>query len=181
MAGPLLAPTWGVGQWHHLGSKPSEIYFSYTHRSLYALACSPPHISNRTVSLPAPSSYPASVMLGKYLFTVAPLENVTEVTPCLGVGRVDPLIVGLLFRYSDGRRACVGEFRLDRCGTTMEVGTSGGLFLGLTQTMLNRSCVTRVEIFRPKDRAPLTWLDLPWKGNLEWWFSHTECQVSYDG
>jgi hypothetical protein len=49
------------------------------------------------------------------------LDSVVEVTPCLSeVKGFEPVIVGLIFRYKDGRRASVGQIRLDRLQLTVK-------------------------------------------------------------
>lgn len=182
MVGPCPAPTWPKARWYHIASHMSCVYFNHALRGMHLLASRQMAVTHGPAELPMPSSYPKTklITIGDYFYTSASLENVTEITPCLGEPDINGSIVGLLLRYSNGRQACVGRFRLDRAGKSLKASASGMLFLGFSRTMQNHPYVARVSVSRPR-RAELTWLDLPWEGKLEWWFSCKECKVCHEG
>lgn len=62
-------------------------------------------------------------------------------------------ITGLLIRYSNGNQASVGEFRLDRAGTTLRVDGSQELCLGFARTEFKHPYLAKAELFPPADRA----------------------------
>ncbi|KAJ9155687.1 hypothetical protein NKR23_g1567 [Pleurostoma richardsiae] len=136
-------------------------------------------LPERFLSLPRPNSSPTAGLLKDYFYSAAPLEGVVEVTPC----RVDleeySAIIGLQLRYDNGKRTCVGEFRLDSVEESLDVRDSG-LYLGFTDDVWPPPYVDRVSTQRPLDEEDLEWLYLSREGLLEWWFAHGHCKVYYE-
>ncbi|KAF5962454.1 hypothetical protein FBULB1_14155 [Fusarium bulbicola] len=123
-------------------------------------------------------------------YSSASLENITEVLVCKSknqkdMGVIEELdwenrrlittpyrkVTGLLFRYADGIEASAGCFRFDWAETPLTRGDSMGLFFGTKpgQTARLPSHVAVVRVAPPE--GGFTWLEVPWAGVLEWWFS----------
>jgi hypothetical protein len=113
------------------------------------------------------------------------LDSVVEVTPCLSeVKGFEPVIVGLIFRYKDGRRASIGQIRLDRFQPALEVDiASMGMCLRFVRSAQGFINVIGVDVQTcpPSDEQVYdARLEVPWQGKLEWWFSHRESWVCHE-
>ena len=166
-----------------VGSGPGPVFFNdfaFGIRELAFETPQPVHIT-QSPSLPKPESpYPESTSLEEYFYTSAILDNVTELTPCRFETGSGSFISGLLLRYSNGCRACVGQIRLDRLQHSLAVGTSQKMCLGFSQ--ISDGCPRLVSVgFSGLSRIDLNNLEIPLCGKLEWWFSHRQCKVYHDG
>jgi hypothetical protein len=183
LVGPYPSPKLPKAKWFQVGSlsdTSSRIYFNYARRGIHLIAYGQLIVSTHPLSLQRPSCYPKGNTIGEYFFTTASLERVAHITICQRVMEATSPIVGLLLRYSNGDRSCVGEFRLDSANETIEVGTSETLSLGFAKTAHRYPYVARVQVCPPIETDSLVWLVLPWKGKLEWWFSSGQCRVYHD-
>ncbi|KAF5000899.1 hypothetical protein FGRMN_1508 [Fusarium graminum] len=104
----------------------------------------------------------------------ASLENVREIVLC----QEHYGISGMLFRYNNNKQACVGKFRLDYTQPPLPVAGSACLFIGACTSRDKKSVVKRVSLFDPEDEEGLEWTKIPWKGILEWRFTHEFSHVS---
>ena len=177
MVGPCVPSRWREGHWRRIGANPSCIYFNLSVRGIHLFASYQHAVAGRPAELTTPL-YPKRDIKGHYFYNTAWLGGVVAITPCLELS-VPPSVIGLLLRYVDGRQVCVGRFRLDCCARTIELDSSTGLFLGFAHGENSLPYLAKVDIY-PPERAGLTWLDLPWEGKLEWWYSSQECIVSHD-
>ncbi|KAI1115064.1 hypothetical protein F5Y14DRAFT_144337 [Nemania sp. NC0429] len=168
---------------HRSDGAPSRIFFDITspRGGIHKLGFEAPEpVSSRELPLvPAPSSpYPESSSLDDYFYSSAPLENIVELTPCEATVAGRRSVIGLLFRYSDGHQACVGQFRLDCAATPMLVGSSTEMWLSF-DTNDGYPFVDAVGISCPPRPMSRTCLYLSWAGKLEWWFSYKQCKLYY--
>lgn len=101
-------------------------------------------------------------------YSEADLEDVTHLTPCRDSTGGE--ITGVLLRYSDGRQACVGSFRLDRVGTPLDVRGASVLHLGHGRSEGRKeSFVVWIELAVPEGGGDgLEWRAVPLEGKLEW-------------
>lgn len=109
-------------------------------------------------------------------FSSCRLEDVVEVALCrtrLG-GVSEDAVTGLLVRYANGDRACVGSFRFDWASPARQVGRTGRLYIGCGQRL---NCVRDVRIEPPLVDNGLSWMEVPLSGKLEWWSSVGSCRV----
>ncbi|KAI1496791.1 hypothetical protein F5X99DRAFT_51199 [Biscogniauxia marginata] len=157
----------------------TRIYFDDSPIGISRLATSSPAEEGPAPSQNASSSRPFGTCITEFIYTSAFLHNVAEVIPCRQRYGTSSRITGLLICYSDKSRACVGEFRLDSVAATLQVGSSPKLYLGFARTEFTYPHVVRMELFPPEDGGSLEWLELPWEGKLEWWFSYWECQICH--
>jgi hypothetical protein len=102
-----------------------------------------------------------------------------EITICRREFQDHSPVIGLLIRYSNGNQACVGQFRLDCIGPALQVDGSQKLYLGFARTSFKGPFLAEVALFPPSCRAPYEWLDVPWEGRLEWWFSLWQTKVHH--
>lgn len=104
----------------------------------------------------------------------ASLEKVEEIVLCEEQSGKDTSdISGMLFRYTDGKQACVGKFRLDNMQPPLSVAGSECLYMGIKSFDGEKSVVKRVALSEPEDEPEegLEWTRTPWKGNLAWRFT----------
>ncbi|KAH6707376.1 hypothetical protein EV126DRAFT_159646 [Verticillium dahliae] len=159
-----------------------QLFYDYSSQGISLLAFqrpSPEPNANHPV-FPIPElPYPVGVVLEAYTFTSASLANITELAACRTRGTDKPAILGLLFRYADGRRTSVGQVRLDYLAEPLEVKSSESMYLGFARTHDGCPYVDSVESF--PSRRDITYLKISWEGNMEWWFSHRQCVVHCNG
>ena len=174
-----------VGPWLPVCSfteSPTRIYFNQSSEGVHLLAAERPMSHPETplldsASPPRPETYP----LKSCFHSEAALENVVQVTVCRSLRGGNWHIDGLLFRYSNGDRASVGQFRMDHAGTPLETDNSQNLHLGFGEGGIHtRPYVARIELGSPNEIGSLHWLCLPWMGKLKWWFTYNQCQVHHD-
>jgi hypothetical protein len=103
------------------------------------------------------------------------MKEAIEVTLCRDVSLGYRPIVGTLVQYMDGHRACLGQFSLDWTLETIQVERGRGLHIGSGRSKKQFAYVADVMVDPPSDRDELSWIDIPWDGTLEWWFSPRRC------
>ncbi|KAI0476288.1 hypothetical protein GGR56DRAFT_641994 [Xylariaceae sp. FL0804] len=131
--------------------------------------------------LPTPNSPfpedPLTEVPPSYFYSVAPLDDVVQVTVCRKRDRGVEAVVGLLFEYRDGRQACVGEVRLDCLDRPFRVDGSRTLRIAF-RVLDNCPYASEVTLEHPLGEACAV-LATSWTGKLEWWYSDKRCQVHY--
>lgn len=111
---------------------------------------------------------------GERFFSTCRLSNVVEVTLCRSQGGYPDSIIGMLVKYANGDRACVGAFRFDWASEPCQVGQAGTLDIGCTQ---EPRWVRDIQLEPPPVDSNLAWMTVPWSGRLEWWFSRKQSAV----
>lgn len=157
---------------------PSRLYFE-THGGVLrkmAFETAPPAPAHHRPSLPTPSSPHPESYLEDYLYTSASLNDIASIIPCIGKIVGKPAVIGLLLCDANGRESCVGQVRRDSLGCPLPVDPSQKLWLGFSLER-NLPRVQIVKTSRPLHQEDLTWIDVPWTGTLEWWFSFRQCKV----
>ncbi|OTB04404.1 hypothetical protein M426DRAFT_261938 [Hypoxylon sp. CI-4A] len=120
---------------------------------------------------PAPWFYSSCSMLG-----------VAQITLCIDALSDHKPVIGMLLRYVDGRRECVGEMRFDMVTEPIQVGLSEKLHICTStlshgQDSSDGDASTWKYVKAVTTQPPVvevrgdTWLEVSWKGTLEWWFS----------
>ncbi|KAI0976397.1 hypothetical protein F4678DRAFT_416920 [Xylaria arbuscula] len=161
---------------------PSCIFFDFSPHGIHKLAFeSPEPISDGQFPvIPMPlSPYPESDSTVNYFYTFAVLQNTVKITPCESKVAGKRSIIGLLFHYSDGTQACVGQFRPDRAATHLVVGSSPNLWLSF-DTEDGYPFVDGVGVSPPPEPKSQKCLYVSWYGKLEWWFSDRQCKLYYE-
>ncbi|KAI0433509.1 hypothetical protein F5Y09DRAFT_298597 [Xylaria sp. FL1042] len=184
MLGPQPQPHWRRCNWtllHQSKGTSSRMFFDVSPNGIHKLAFESlkPTSQDERPIIPTPLSlYPESTSLDDYFYTSAALENVIEFTPCERnvAGRLS--IIGLLFRYSDGTQACIGQFRLDCAAIPLVVANSSRMWLSL-DTEDGFPFVKSVGVSQPPRPMSQRCLYVSWVGRLEWWFSHKQCKLYY--
>ncbi|RTE83744.1 hypothetical protein BHE90_001758 [Fusarium euwallaceae] len=110
------------------------------------------------------------------------LDGVKEVTLCRDVSQSHRPVIGMLVKYTDGHRECLGQFRFDRALETIQADQSGGLHISLQGIEDEDSMsVADVRSFPLGDPSPCpeneSWVETPWSGTLEWKFRREDCKV----
>lgn len=86
----------------------------------------------------------------------------------------------MLLRYRDGRRACLGQYRLDWIAASLSVNHSQPLKIGFARSPARQPYVA---VIRQGDGANdpehVRWLEVLWQGKLEWWAAQGQCRLDY--
>lgn len=164
-----------------LTNEPKCLFFDTSSHGIQNLVFETPRpLLERNTPAPTPelsSPYPESLCIEDYFYTSASLDNATTVSLCEGSYKGKVYVTGLVFTYSNGREACVGQIRRDYLSCPLQLITSPMLWLGFS--LENREPrVAKIEtISSPSDTSSLEWLAIPWTGQLDWWFSARQCKV----
>ena len=130
--------------------------------------------------------YPASLIpdessplhFDRWFYTHCRLENVMEITYCMTKDRHNnPIIIGMLLRYENGRRACVGQYRPDWAGSPLRVDPRGSLWVGQGSYHVEQVCFEA-----PAQRGSMLWTEIPLRGRLEWMVTYVgrNCLYHYE-
>ncbi|UPK92393.1 hypothetical protein LCI18_003328 [Fusarium solani-melongenae] len=112
-----------------------------------------------------------------FYWSSALTEDIIEILPSYHHREGQFQIVGLLFTYLDGTKACVGQVRLDHLGPTLLRDYSQRLYLGFTG-LKEFPFVKEVKLSpTPPDGSHLSWFEVSWGERLEWWFSYRQSRV----
>lgn len=114
-----------------------------------------------------------------WYYTNCRMENVTEITPCVNGTTEDKPIIGVLLRYKDGRRSCLGQYRLDWALAPVRTDPASALKIGMGKTVKGFPYVARICLQGMACSDSLRWIDVPWRGRLEWWFSPRQCELRF--
>ncbi|KAJ4233200.1 hypothetical protein NW759_001981 [Fusarium solani] len=117
------------------------------------------------------------------------LEGVKEVTLCRDVSISHRPVIGMLVKYTDGHRECLGQFRFDRALKTIQADQSGGLHISLQMmedlVMEDEDSTYVADVYGfplgdpsicPENES---WVEVSWSGTLEWKFRWAECTVTH--
>jgi hypothetical protein len=117
-----------------------------------------------------------------FAWNKAKLDDVIELIPYRRHYRGITSIAGVLLRYADGEQTALGLVRLDSLGAVMRVDVTRKLWLGFVLTNFG-PCVA--SIMQAQEKPNLSscaeWFGVDWCGDLEWWSSSSQCQLSYRG
>lgn len=106
-------------------------------------------------------------------YAVADLENAVEVTSCRSFKCNNPVVSGLLFRYTDGSQASVGLVRLDCLEEPIRIDSSCHLYVRTrlfdhNSPLAGCTYVQEVSLTAP-DVLDASYSEISWDGKLEWW------------
>ncbi|KYK60914.1 hypothetical protein DCS_02054 [Drechmeria coniospora] len=132
-------------------------------------------------SLMAASPPPYTQYNEPWYYTNCRLENATEITCCADETASHKPIIGILVRYRDGSRSCLGQHRTDREQHTSTVHPATPLRIGLGKTKRKLPFVKKISTQDPSrpEVGSLSWISIPWRGRLEWWFSQRQCKICH--
>jgi hypothetical protein len=169
-------------------ASPASILYSTSESGISVLAFETPRRPktwNRQPAAPTPlSAYPeAKRFYEDYYYTSAALDDVAVVIPCRRQIAGTEVITGLLLRDASGHTSCVGQVRLDSLGDPIEVPVHPPQKLGFSfsSTKWGGHSVSGVVVAPPSEMEGTTWLVLPFRGLLEWWFSFRQCKIHHEG
>ena len=184
IARPHLPPWLPPAVWTQLSTlpeSPTRVYFNDSPRGIYRLATSQLCTNKGFTPLPATlSPYLKRIGVGDFFYSTANLMNAVKIIPCQEKFTSHSPIIGLLIHYRNGDRACVGQIRFDCLGIEFTVEMFLKLCFWFARIKFKHPYIARVAQFPPRDNELYQWLDLRWKGRLEWWFSYWQCQVYYE-
>ncbi|UZP32483.1 hypothetical protein NXS19_000299 [Fusarium pseudograminearum] len=143
-----------------------------------------------------PTNSPAASR-SRYLLTSVKLEGVKEVTPCLSWREPEgpSKVMGLLLTYTDGTRRSMGQVRHDCMGAAMVVGLAECMWLGvpdINESQVNWTSETQresnglpgassVHLSQPTmAEEAFRYLQVPWRGRLDWRFDSHQCHISHE-
>ncbi|KAI1758868.1 hypothetical protein GGR53DRAFT_515636 [Hypoxylon sp. FL1150] len=170
--------------WSHIArpsNAPTPIYFNISPRSIHWLALG----QGPDDSTPFPeinlTPPPCRIASFDLFLTSAVLDDVVEIIPCRQKLATHSPIIGLLLHYGNGNRACLGQFRFDCVGTPVVVDQTQKLRLGFARESSRYPYVAKMAFHPAGQEVGYEWIELSWRGRVDWWFSSRNCQVFYDG
>jgi hypothetical protein len=166
-------------------SQHSHLVLDTAHHVVTALGCSDgflePALKCRYHLSQVPHSPPPSWLQQSWgYFTSAPLDNVVRVTTCQTGSGNTASIIGLLLEYVDGLRNCVGQYRHDGILRALDVGDAPVLRLGFSRRPGCYHHVAEVSVDTSSSDVD-SWLELPWRGHLDWWVGPVQVKIHHDG
>lgn len=113
-------------------------------------------------------------------YTQCRLEDVSEITCCVDRGSERRPIIGILLRYGGGRRACLGQYRPGWADAPLQVRQESALWVGKRhpEQPPTKPYIAEVRLEAPSCPGSLRWMEIPWRGRLEWWF-YTTCELRH--
>jgi len=123
---------------------------------------------------------PNPKLLGSYFYSRANLDQVEKIMPCQRFVCGQQQIMGLLFEHFGGRQSCVGQIRLDCIGSPLQLAGHHSFWLAFSENGCG-PFVSTIELSHVEPTRGLSWLEVLLCGNLEWWFSWSQCQVFHMG
>lgn len=180
LLGPQQGQSWGpFYTWTLLDqpeAKPGTIWYDETGQ-FWAFETPRPPRQSPPLLPAAPSPFPGYCPMQSYFYSSAILDDAAEVSFCRPP--MQNKVSGMLFRYADGRKACVGEIRLD-C-MDLPVPLSKLMVLWLEFVWDHGIFVRSVRFSRPLKESTSQWFKVPICGRLEWWFVWTDCKIYHAG
>ncbi|KAF6803223.1 hypothetical protein CSOJ01_11038 [Colletotrichum sojae] len=164
--------------------KPSRIFFEESNSGVRAIANETPRprvSPEYTVDLPQPTrNLVKSTAPVPWYYWTACLRGIKEIVPsqrCKSGWR--KVIFGLLLRYYDGRRACLGQVRLDSLMTTLEVGGHPSFWLETCEDNARFPFVMDVGLSSggPCNLHPYSEVEIRTDDSVDWWFSYHHSRV----
>ncbi|KAK1451023.1 hypothetical protein CCUS01_11199 [Colletotrichum cuscutae] len=183
---------WSRSKWTLLDrptKNPSSIYLMKTALgSLLGFESPKPRLPKPDDHNPSPrvewptSSYPKFRRHEYFAWTSAKLGDVVDIIPCRRNRQGSEIISGLLLRYIDGQQACVGQIRLDQLQNPICVDRDCKMWFKFSLTS-DGPIVSGIEQSQeaPSLSKGENWFRVDWCGDLEWWYSKRQCQLSHQG
>lgn len=111
-----------------------------------------------------------------WYYSTCRLSHVIQVTLCREHGKEGYRVMGMLLLYSDGTRACVGQYRLDWAMRPLAVCKDSFAVRSVRRRFGNRVYMYR-DVDLQVDPGSISgdtlysWRLIPWSGTMEWWFT----------
>lgn len=180
-----LRPSWY--RLSDLPDGPTQLYFNSSQHGIRRIAIYDSKIGSNDgddddrFQLPAPISRgPVRRSLGDNFYSGATLSGAVQVSVCRIKHAAHSYIAGLLLRYSNGDRVCLGEVCPASAGPWLEVGSSESFWVGTSEMVDLGPYVARIELDPPDDMGQLRWTKFPWKGKLDWWFTYSQSKLFHE-
>ncbi|XEU97713.1 hypothetical protein FSHL1_002999 [Fusarium sambucinum] len=132
----------------------------------------------------------------RYFLTSVELKNVEKVIPCRSwrTPKGPSKVMGLILVYKDKRRRSMGQVRHDCLESTMDVGSTEYMWIGVPNISephvnwtesgdgsRNQPGASSIHLSQPGvAEAPFRYLQVPWSGRLVWRFDSHQCHISHD-
>lgn len=187
MVGAHVVPSLLSPKWSHvanLSNFPTQIYFNSSPRGIYRLAMDKPPDNDTPFPIKNFSPPPGRTAVQDIFLTSATLDNAIEIIPCQRELKTHSPVIGLLIRYRNGDQGCLGQFRLDCASTRLIIDRAQKLHLGFAQESSRYPYVAKLNQHPSSEKGgeeAYKWLELPWTGRVDWWFTDMQCKVSCAG
>ncbi|RKL46176.1 hypothetical protein BFJ72_g3084 [Fusarium proliferatum] len=173
-----IFPPEGPSRMFYCRAKHLWTYFTFEHTPQLGNKGNPQQVAswgNFEIEHSLSPSLNPFVSFYSFVASSASLNDVRTITPCRGWS--EPFlndVVGLLFTYSDGRRRCVGQVRLDFLDAPLTVN-SDSFWLGCMdkETAVDEwtpwhNNVATFCLSEPVQNEDIEYVKVPLKGRLEW-------------
>ncbi|KAI8963384.1 hypothetical protein F5Y11DRAFT_319646 [Daldinia sp. FL1419] len=184
IAGPQKGRAWPACAWSLLDTPenlPNRMYFEHSPRGIHEFGFETPLPAPReSAFVPVPESpYPESTSVEDFFHTSASLDGVVAVTPCRVKQGDITNFTGMLLHYENGHKVAVGQIKFDCLDDTFRISPSETLLLGFSTTN-GYPYVASIQL-SPLRKDNMVYLNVPWYGQIEWWFSCRQCKIYCNG
>lgn len=179
MFGPYIDPLSMGLQYYRISSLPRapfRIHFPYWRLMPRSSAIAFEDSYRRDTHTPAVAAairHPPTNAFWHY--STCQLSHVARISLCRTQGKESRRVMGMLLFYIDGRRACVGQYRLDWamrpqvvCGSSFKVRS---VRKRIGQAYCYRDVDVEVDGSSVGDETLRSWRLIPWSGMMEWCFT----------
>ncbi|KAI1413244.1 hypothetical protein F5Y13DRAFT_179711 [Hypoxylon sp. FL1857] len=194
----LLSPRSDLVQVYSPPRSPTKIYFNTADQldsgteGIDTLGCENPQPPT-TMTIPR-SAVPMEMSYFEpakaEFYSSCKMRDVAKIAPCVDKTHPQRLVIGMLLQYKDGHRECLGQVRLDWMVDPLEVGEASKLRIGMTKAKIKTTLTGQLGLHVTRNVATVTlsestdkkvdqWVDVPWYGTLEWWFSEKSTEIKY--
>lgn len=118
--------------------------------------------------------------LDPWTWTACPLSGISKIQLCIHHDVPQKRVIGALFHYTDGHRACCGSFRLDWASECISLREKDRLFIRRARWSHNAFGIASITA-QPPDESEIGWCSVPLSGVLEWWFLPRRLVLFHDG
>jgi len=131
-----------------------------------------------------PSAPPPYTLYNEvWFYTNCRMENIKEIVYCVDETVTDKPVTGMMLHYTNGRRSCLGQYRPDLALVSLRTDATKKLRIGVGKTSKRFPFVAEVTVLvhGAAELRSSTWVDVPWHGRLEWWFTLRQCKLRHFG
>lgn len=164
------------------GPETSRIFFESSANTIGALAFATdaPKFEHMSFTLPQPSPNNILLSIENYFFSSHCLENVEEITTCLGGNGNE--VIGLILHFPHGHRGSLGQIRFDSLGERFTLSGETSWFLAFGKRQGIFPYILKVATARPEVNSDVQdVMELSRTGTLEWIWSERQCLIMYNG
>lgn len=162
-------------------NEPTPIYLDFSNRRschFRALAVPATPEPKGQLMLPVPlSANPGIQCFGFFSYSKASMRNVYTISTC----RSEDKTTGIVLDYTDGTRSTLGWVSPGGLSDAVAVADDG-MWILVPRTTTYGTCSAQIVFDQSElGTAAREYLHVQWQGELEWWFSSSQCRLHHGG